>query len=93
MGRHFDVQLFVKVAGGIIIISLLRHERYNNENTLHNTIEMTITKFPVTSQAEEAVCLLVWQNIHECMYVSTSKIMAPITFYERLKIRYIYSIR
>ena len=32
----------------IIIISLLRHDRYKNENTWHNTIEQTKTKFPKT---------------------------------------------
>ena len=35
----------------IIIISLLRHDRYKNEKSWHNTIEQTKTKFPVTSQA------------------------------------------
>ena len=33
--------------GKKIIISLLRHDRYKNKNTRHNTIELTITKFPV----------------------------------------------
>ena len=31
---------------GIIIISLLRYDRYKNENTGHNTTEQIKTKFP-----------------------------------------------